>query len=315
MSSFNAKNPMRPPNWRWERALYLRSAGRSRTNGEDEWIRQAIRFQAAMERNPEAVDQMEVAEAFPDIYYASTLYRRPGTAEAKNPLRFAIEARILADQTDEEIAQAAGVDPTLIVWYEKLFFNVREKLLNNDYILTVAIGPAIYTGMNEREYDLLWKVFGYVYGPKVLDAFIKSTTKPFRPKDDAETEACIVADIKSSLRRKAMIAARTFAINNFSQSELLNVYTRFLEIEKEGESGSAKDFFLTNVGNILARMPWVAAATNMDQSTVGVYDKQGAELRTEELLDAATGTQPTDAAALADLKFPEPKSNEQAQQT
>lgn len=315
MSSFNAKNPMRPPNWRWERALYLRNTGRTRTNSEDEWIRQAIRFQAAMERNTDPIDQMEVAEAYPDIYYASSLYRRQGAQEAKNPLRYAIEARILADQTDAEIAQAAGVDPSLIFWYEKLFFNVREKLLSHDYILTVAIGPAIYTGMNEREYDLLWKVFGYIYGPKVLEAFIKGTTKQFRPKDDEETEAAIVADIKHSLRRKAMVAARTFAINNFSQSELLNVYSRFLEIEKEGESGSAKDFFLTNVGNILARMPWQAAATNMDQSPVGVYDKQGAELRTDELLNAATGIQPPDAAALAELKFPEPKSNEQAQQS
>ena len=312
MIQFHPKNPLRPTNWRWERARSLREAGKMRLAGsEDTWTKAALKLQLAQQRATEPSAQFAIAEAFPDLYYAHSLYRRLSGDENKHPLRYMIEARLLADETDEQISSSSGVDPEIIKWYEKIFFNVRDKLQYHDYILAVAIGPALYTGMSEREYDLLWKTLGYLYGTKVLNAFIKSTTKQFKPESDEEVEACIMTDASSALRRKAAIAARTYAINGFTQSDLLNTYTRFLELEKEGEGNTARDFYLNNVQFILNKLPWVAGDEKMDHPRLIPYDSQSAELRTDELLAIAAGRELADVAEFENMKFPEPASNEQ----
>lgn len=313
MFDYQEKNPFRVPSWRWERARTFREAGRRRAPGtEDEWTQLAFRYQRSEVQATDAYAQFTMAENYPEVFYAATIYRQRGQgSERGHPLRLALEARLLAGSSDAEIAEAVGIDAEVVECYEKLFFNVREKLRNTDYIMTVVIGAAMYTGLSERDFDLLWKLFGYLYGPKVLDAFITSTTKAFQPKSPEEVEACIQNDTKSAIRRKAAVAARMFQINNFTQGELLNVYTRFLELEKEGDGNSAKDFFLTNVQLILKNMPF----TTDDDKFAAVaparlleYDKRGSELRSDELMAVAAGQElpPIEEPSYPELQTDEP---------
>jgi len=65
---------------------------------------------------------------------------------------------------------------TVISLYERIFFNVNEKLKNRDYIMTCVIGPSVHSGLSDRDFDLLWKLFGYLYGPVVLNAFVHTTS-------------------------------------------------------------------------------------------------------------------------------------------
>lgn len=310
MIQYHKNNVFRVPNWRWERARVIREQKlRIARDQNDTWTEKAYKFQAKLSRCKEDIGRWELMERYPDIYSAYLIFSRGGGDE-RHPLRYAIEARILAGQTPEQIAQLIGVEPEVIETYERVFFNVAEKLKNTDYIMTCVIGPSIHAGLSDRDYDLLWKLFGYLYGPAVLDSFVHSTTTRFRPETGDEVDACLADDTRHALRRKVATVARTFVINPFSQSELLNIYARFLEMEKSSDSGKAQDVIMQNIQIMMDRLPWQAGdtgATNVDQPMLINYDSGSVELRTEELLSASVGKDVVNKDDINDLKFPEPK--------
>jgi hypothetical protein len=308
MIQFHALNPFRPVNWRWERARLMREKKiRISRDPDDRWIQAAYKFQAKLSKCKDDVDRWELMERYPAIYAAYLIFSRGG-GEERHPLRYAVEARLLAKQTPEQIGTMAGVDPTVIALYERVFFNVNEKLINPDYVMTCVLGPSVHAGLSDRDYDLLWKLFGYLYGPAVLDSFIHSTTTRYQPETGDEVDVCLADDARHALRRKVAVVARTFVINPFSQSELLNIYARFLEIEKSSDSGKAQDVILQNIQVMLDKLPWQAGeGVTVDQPALPHYDVGSAELRTEELLAMAMGQSVAGKNEIEQLTFPEPK--------
>lgn len=318
MIQYHRFNPFRPAAWRWERARTMREKKiRMSRDPDDRYVNKAYKFQAKLARCKEDIDRWELMERYPDIYAAYLIYSRGG-GEERHPLRYAIEARILAGQTAEQIASLIGIEPTIIDLYEKIFFNVTEKLRNTDYIMTCVLGPSVHSGLSDRDYDLLWKLFGYLYGPTVLDAFIHSTTARFRPETGEEVDICLADDARHAIRRKVAVVARTFAINPFSQSELLNIYARFIEIEKASDSGKAQDVIMQNIQVMLNKLPWETGeptkSTNVDQAKLVGYDVGNTELRTEELLAVTMGKEAPTTIGMEDIKYPEPKDGRQVQQ-
>lgn len=311
MLQFHPSNPLRAVNWRWERARIMREANKERSLGTrttDEYVLAAYNFQKKLFKCKDEVDRYELMDSDPDLFGAYLIYHRNDPQE-RNPARFAIEARLLSDQPDFEIAQKLGTSAGVIHTYEKLFFNVRDKLQNSDYVMTCVMSPAVHAGMTDRDYDLLWKLFGYLYGPVALDTFVTSTSRKFRPTSFAEVDAALAEDVRSSLQRKVAIVARTFTINPFSQSELLNTYARFLELEKDSGNEKSRDVILQNVQVMLDKLPVRVGNVNVSQpELINKYDSGAIEMCTNELLAASDGEDimPTD---VADLKFPEVKPN------
>lgn len=308
MFQLHPSNPFRPVNWRWERARLMREAKlRNSKRFSDPWVQQACKFQKGLTKCKDDVDRYVLMEEFPDLYSAYLIYQR-GDEQERHPMRYVVEARMLANQTHEEIAQLLGVAETTIDAYSNLFFDVTNKLANIDYVMTCIIGPSVHAGLSDRDYDLLWKLYGYIYGPVALNAFIHMTTKRYRANDPHQIEALLAEDARSSLQRKVAIVARTYTINPFSQTELLNVYSRLLELEKDTGGGSNKDVILQSVEVMMAKLPFKAGEENIHQTLIlDKFDNQAVELHTSELMSAAIGTNPDDSDELMDIKFPEAK--------
>lgn len=309
MFQFHAANPFRPTNWRWERArLYREKKLRNfKKQNEDIWTIDATKFQISLFKCKEDYDRWRMMELYPDIYSAYLIYRR-GDDEDRHPMRYAIEARILAGQHYSEISGKLGISPRVIEYYEKLFFNVIEKLDFPDYIMTCVIGPSVQSGLSDRDFDLLWKLFGYLYGPAVLDTFITTTSRRFKPENLNEVDVTLSEDARSSIQRKVAIVARTFTINPFSQTELLNLYARLLELEKESSGSKAHDVILQNVQIMLDKLPFSIA----DADNVNELDNMAAELSSNELLELANSNKRLEySEELSTIKFPEIKENDQ----
>lgn len=313
MLQFHPSNPFRPVNWRWERARLMREK-HTRLTGKlkgDLYIVQAYQLQAGLMKCKDDVDRWELMEEYPDLYAAYLIFRR-GDEEDRHPMRYAVEARLLSSQSPQEIAANLGVSAETVLLYEKVFFNVNEKLKNQDYIMTCVIGPSIHAGLSERDYDLLWKLFGYLYGPVVLDSFITTTSRRFRPETIGEIDAALAEDTRSSLQRKVAVVARTFTINSFSQSELLHIYTRFLEVERQAGGEKAHDMILQNIQVMMNTLPFRTGDDKLlgDNAKIAHYDTGSTELRTDELLTIATGRELPAQNELDQLKFPEPKKDD-----
>ncbi len=310
MLQYHPSNPFRPVNWRWEHARILRENNYRATSHafkQDSYTNKAYMFQVDLNKCTDDLARWELMTRKPGIYGAYMLYKR-GIEEDRHPLRYALEARLLSAQGHESIAKALGITQEVVELYEKIFFNVAEKLDNTDYILNCVIGPSIYAGLNDRDYDLLWKLFGYLYGPVVLDTFITTTSRKFRPETTDEVDAILSEDTRSALQRKVAIVARTYTINPFSQAELLNIYARFLEFEKQTGSDKSQDVILQNIQVMMQSLPFTTGDQKLPHiKAVNALtgNSNAVELRTDEILNAvATDGKPV-TEDLSEYKFPE----------
>jgi hypothetical protein len=300
-------NPMRAPHWRWLRAMQI-DAGAARASksadGSDgfKWIRRALRLKrrhALAANRPHAV--FALARADKELFWAHSIW-----SEERAPTRWAIEARILAGESDAEIGQKLGCDASVIEAYEAVFFDVRARLHQIEYISNVVMGEAVARGLTERQYDLLWKLFGYRGGPYVLDAMIgkfSALNKPQRAEDVSQffQEAAI-----NSMRHKAAVAALTVPINQHTQLPLLDAYVKYVEIERTTQNAErAQVSIVQNIGAMLSALPF-KVGTKLDSAgdKMVPFDNNAAELRSDELMVVAAGGKLQNQPLLEDLKFP-----------
>lgn len=311
MLDFHPSNPFKTPNWRWEYARTLRERkGKSTRGVEDQYVATAVKFQVKLFQCQDDIARWDLMDEYPELYSAYLIFQR-GSNEDRHPMRYAIEARLLAGQKFNEISNLIGVPVQTIELYERMFFNVCDRLQNSDYIMTCVIGPSVHAGLSDRDYDLLWKLFGYLYGPAVLDVFITTTSQKYRPETINEVDTALAEDTRASLQRKVAVVARTYVLNPFSQSELLNTYARFLELEKESNTGKAQDVIMQNIQIMLDKLPWSTEESNViSVPQIAYYDSGASELRTDELLTLSVGGTLANKVEVDDLKFPEIKEND-----
>lgn len=309
-------NPLRPPDWRWERARLIREKNiRLRKEEHDKWVLKASQFQMNLHECADDTDRFDLMSQTPEIYTAYLIYTQ-GEETGRQPVRYSIEARLLARQSAYEISKLTGISDKVIELYERLFFNVIDRLDQYDYIVNYVLGPSIHSGVTDRDYDLMWKLFGYCYGPKVLDMMIYTTTSLDRkPSTAEEVTACMDADIRDAIRRRTMIITRIFSVNSFSQKDMLDIYHKLQEIERVSSKRGGDDFVLNYAQIMLQSLPWKPTSqTAIAADSTAKYDVRNAELRTDELLSIAFDPTSSPAEPVEGITYPEPRHVKKVQQ-
>lgn len=300
-------NPRRAPNWRWLRAVEIDGGGPRPSRAIDgaegfEWIRRAIRLKRRFEQannRPAAIYALLQRDR--DLFWAHSIW-----ADDKAPTRWGIEARILAGETNEEIAHKVGTAPEVIDAYARVFFDVREKLPNSDYVTNVVMSDAVTRGLQERHYDLLWKMLGYKGGPHVLDAVISKSSPITRP-DAADGVSGFFQDFAvNTMKYKAALATLTVQINTHTQLALIDSFVKYVEIERTTENATkAHTTIVENIGAMLAALPF-KVGTKLDSDTLKMlpFDNSAAELRNDELMVLSAGGSLQNQKTIEDLHFP-----------
>src|ERR1700677_3869694 len=141
----NKYNPSLRPEWRFNRVLEMvdrptANPGRSTTR-DDIYVKSLRRFILRYRYSDDPQARNVLWHENPGLYWAFELYElKVDNLDHKAAL---IEARILAGQSDEDIAQELGTMPEVPEWYEALFFNVRDRLGNLDWIMDAVLYPAL----------------------------------------------------------------------------------------------------------------------------------------------------------------------------
>ena len=162
---FQRCNPFREPEWRWVRACWLVKPGKEfSSETDDAETGRALRFVRALANCTNGEAQAELARRMPGWYRANEIYKTGG------PTRWLIESRILAGQTLLEVARAMGLSSAAVYWYEKVFFNVVERLEATDYIQKKIIGKTAFDSITAEDTEVLLKLLAYYGGPVVLEA-------------------------------------------------------------------------------------------------------------------------------------------------
>lgn len=242
-------------------------------------------------------------DAHTDLYEAHGIYKEA----AYQNFRFEIEARVMANEPVAGIGRKLGVSPAIISAFEACFFDVRSRLDAQSYIKQCVLQPAAIAGLKSREYDLLWKMYGYWGGPAVLDALIYGMNSPSKPDSPASVAAFWQDDIADQVRLKAALAMRKMQVDSQTQQEIVNAYQKMLELERTaGEGKGTNEAMLTNINAMLGELPWrkyqrtEAALTEADK-----FDAADVNLRSMQLIAAGSGGVPADLhAVLMSAKFP-----------
>lgn len=305
----NKDNPLRPIDWRWLRAGWLRQTGKyARKSREDPETLLIKRYQTA-----KAACQNE-------LQLERLMYRMPGLFNAEQfhdredlDLHWEIEARLLARESLESIAQKLGVDVEVVFWYERAFYNVVEKIDNRSYIGTIAMGRSIHRGLFERDYDLLWKMLGYACGPIMVDALTRKMANPTRVDAEDQIEPVMKSMTAAAMAGKTLTAAMTIPVS-YNESVIIEWYTKMLEIEKNsGRGGDIVAMLTTNINAALTALPFSTDRPTVVAPQLTYYDDQSAELRADEMLAVGFGFDSPTLRDAVKVTFPVAKDGENAE--
>lgn len=256
-------NPFRSPNWRYERVQEL--CDRSMkvlplSVHDDDVIRNARTYHMARKSaNPSKLSSFFARQ--PGMYYAFQIYDH-----YDDVVRVWIEARILARQTNEEIADKIGTLPDAIDCYEKLFFNVRDRIDRGDWINRQIVNSLLGMQMSDPNSlinnEMSLKFFGYYAGPIVLDFLISGWSFRSKPSNAEEFTEMLDEHMNTTLRRRSAEAAQQFSINKFNVMQVFETHTRIMEIQHSMES-KAMGGKTPVEANILAMLEGLREATTI----------------------------------------------------
>ena len=184
-------NPLRPVQWRCNRVLKMLAPFPKQLmiqRYDDKYVRTYRHF--LLEYRAAADDEERrdrVLAGHPHVYQAHWLYYSPEIDR-----RQILEARLLTSESFDEIAVRFAVEPPVVDYFEKLFFNIRDRMENSDWIRKVVLGNPDARTMDkkgivtEETRGFLYRRFAYLGGPLALDAAISgigSTKMPQRAED------------------------------------------------------------------------------------------------------------------------------------
>ena len=157
--------PTRPVDWRWERARSLLEDAARPCKWDDAAVREARDYPAALRRRHRRGDERRLAERVPDVHEARVLHL------GERHRRWEIEARLLAREPAVDIARKTVTTPSGVAAYERLFFDVTERLGSRGYVIHRAIWSTRCRAPDDGRPRLL----SYSGGPHVVDAMVQGS--------------------------------------------------------------------------------------------------------------------------------------------
>jgi hypothetical protein len=300
-------DPLRAPHWRWLRAVQIDGGGKRASRKRDgadgfTWIRRAVQLKRHYERAGNRADALDALHARDrELFWAHSMW-----AEDKTPTRWAIEARVLAGETDAQIADRLGTDPGVVSAYVNVFFDVRGKLRHTDYVVNVVMAEAVTRGLQERQYDLLWKLMGYHGGTITLDAVMNKFAPVARPEQPEQVSGFFQDFAISAMKYKSALATVTVPVNTHTQLPLIEAFAKFVEIERTTENSTkAHTSIVANIGEMLTSMPF-RVGTKLDSADIKMvpFDNSAAELNNREMMIFAANGKLENQTDIENLRFP-----------
>ena len=114
-----------------------------------------------------AVDYLNGKQT-PEQIMAERVYSKEVLASVK----WEVEARLIAGQTDQEIAHRLSTSTDVVRFYEAWFYNIRDRLDNHSYIFQRLIYPIVEVVDGKPSREAVWKFFAFCGGSGIIDEVI-----------------------------------------------------------------------------------------------------------------------------------------------
>jgi hypothetical protein len=333
---FERYNPFRRPDWRWERVLEIvdrRENGRpGRTTKRDDTYIKGLRNFILRYRNGDEVARTQLGYENPGLLWAYQIFEARQD-DAASRLAEIVEARILARQTDEQVADELHTLPQTVLWYEQLFFNVRDRLDGHDWILNHVLFPAVTRSreaalaanaeaaapvpnpqrpVSEPFFDATIKFFAYFGGPLMLDYVLSGFQRGNLARSREEVGSWFDKHWTTRIKHRSAAASATFEVNRYSVMELFNCHASIMQIQKTQDDDAEKQSQMNkSIKAMMTNMGWAYGKDGEDTvagTPIEPYDDGAVELRDDEVLLMHGGGKPdTIHEGLEKFTMPEPR--------
>jgi len=313
-------DPFRPLNWREERVIALieASGGPKRASRaiDDEYIRKYRTFLLRWRGYGSSEDRMRLFPAYPEMYHAQRFHERHDS-ESQSVL----EARLLTGASSADIAYGFGTSPSVVSWYEKLFYNVRDRLDRVDYIRDMVIVPMLKRAvayddreiLTDEKRQAIYKMMGYVGGPKVLDFMLMGFQRSAVPTRLAQLPDWLDTSYNNLIRQKGLLAIQSFSFNKFTVMQLLEMCRGVVQSAEDAkQAGGAVTEFHSNVQAFLEQVH-INVGREAEKGVhpdVLDWEKGQVEPRAEDYYGLAAGESPKDLKIFEGFARPEPTPKE-----
>ncbi len=168
-------DPFLVPDWRRQDAHRLVNGEEPEWSSDDPVIVAYAEYLRGTDAAHDDADKATVEQRWSAIAAAHKIAKQDG------PTRWEIEARLLADQSDDDIAAKCSLPSEVVGCYETIFCNVRSRLGAEIWVCNQVLGPDIHNGFADHEVGSLWRAFAYYGGPVVLDALLDAFRAALHP--------------------------------------------------------------------------------------------------------------------------------------
>lgn len=238
------RDPRRAPDWRYQRVreLLARPSVQRRLHREEKYVAEAARFigryqEAAggSDEEKRAYRQRRIYPTNPELWSAWELFLGivPGAAvddtrevsvlddPDRFGLRTVIEARVLAGMSPRQIGERSCLWEGTVIWYERLFYDVRTRLKYGDWVRMHLIGVIFGLGPSEMTFEKALKHFAYEAGPHVLEELLSDYDAAVTPPPAGTSRANYWGQqlLASAIRR----CAAAIGDANFNNRELMQL--------------------------------------------------------------------------------------------
>jgi hypothetical protein len=294
----------RPVDWRWLRVGELiATKSKPQRRADYDHLLDIYSFRELQDAARNPGHHIALAAKMPALYEAWRVYN-----STKHTCKWEMEARLLTQESIPSVATSMGTNPAVVALYEQCFFNVFDRLESPGFITHQVFGHAVHIGVNERPYDLLWKMYGYWMGAVMLDYVIYMFNAPDHPSSPTVVPAAVDQDISIMSRYNAMMANRRIRVDAHNAEAIMNGYLQLLAIERNvKQGGGSADSLLENVASMLKSIPWQKHIPDERiANVVEDYEHRGVGIRSSEMTMLALDRAPAGFSELiASAKFPE----------
>lgn len=313
-------DPFRPLNWREERVIELVEAPggpkRASRTFDDEYVRRYRAFLIRWRGYRNSEERRRLFPNYPALYHTQRFHERFSGEE-----QAVLEARLLSGASNADIAYECATSPDVVRWYEKLFYNVRDRLDRLDYIRNIVIIPMLRRAASYDDREILtddkrqaiYRMMAYVGGPKVLDFILMGFKREAAPSRMAQLVDWMDKSYNNLIRHQGLMTIQAFSFNKYTVMQLLEMCRGVVQSADEAKrAGGAVTEFHSNVQAFLEQVH-VNVGREAERGVhrdVLEWEKGKVEPKAEDYYGLAEGESPEDLKVFEGFQRPEPTPKE-----
>ena len=305
----------RQPDWRHHRVMELcehRPRPARCASYDDERIVKAREF-LLLYRVRSGAARTALHNPFHGLYHAYQL-----RLQLNSFARMRIEARLLARQPFDEVGKACGIAPSVVEWYEALFFNITDRIEARDWIHQAILGPAALRSLVDQGRELSTKMFAYHGGPVLLEFLLTTFKDPTGPTVPEEINDYVDRYWTSGVKARSALSLATMEVNSQNIMSLFNLNRQIIvDTRNANTPAEAKSAYEKNINEFVKRVAFSIGSDGEKQIAatspkLADFDKSARELRDYEMLAVANGELDDELERQKNIPFrrPEAKTEE-----